>query len=59
MQKTRNDTYLLISSHERALELDTLNSENGNPVTLQVDEVRKELANINPKKAPGPDKIIL
>ena len=42
---------------ERALELETLNSENGHPITLQVEDVRKELANINPKKAPGPDKI--
>ena len=41
---------------KRALELQTLNSENGHPITLQV-EVRKELAMINPKKAPGPDKI--
>ena len=42
---------------KRALELETLNSENGHPITLQVEEVRKELAKINPKKAPGPDKI--
>ena len=41
---------------ERALELETLNSENEHPIILQV-EVRKELAKINPKKAPGPDKI--
>ena len=37
--------------------LQTLNSDNGHPITLQVEEVRKELAKINPKKAPGPDKI--
>ena len=43
-------------AQERALELETLNSENGHPITLLV-EVRKELAKINQKKAPGPDKI--
>ena len=32
---------------ERALELETLNSENRHPITLQVEEVRKELAKIN------------
>ena len=42
---------------ERALELETLNSENGHSITLQVEEVGKKLAKINPKKAPGPDKI--
>ena len=34
---------------ERALDLETLNSENGHPITLQVEEVRNEIAKINPK----------
>ena len=42
---------------EHALELETINSENEHPITLQVEEVRKELPKINPNKAPGPDKI--
>ena len=42
---------------ERAPELEILNSENGHLITLQVEDVRKELAKINPRKAPGAYKI--
>ena len=45
-------------AQERALEFETLNSENRHPITLQVEEVKKELAKINPKKDPGPARSV-